>query len=286
MQALYERNLLDPDFPFRLFLSEGNFSFPHHWHEEIEIIYIMEGKLKVGINDQSFLLEARDILILSSGDVHCFLSQQHWGKFLIIQFGLSLFDSFFSVMTERKFIRPLFGNSKKMSSHWNQAVHEAMEKQILSLHEEYNRKQEGYRMALKARLYDLVVILLRKIPTETYSSEEKNKQLSKLERLENIFQFVEENFQRELSLEEVAKAASFSEFHFTRFFKAATGITFGQYLSHFRITKAEWYLADTQMPVTEVAFKAGFNSVKTFNRVFKQWKDCSPTAYRRAIIEK
>lgn len=284
MEAWFEKNLLEPNFPFRLFMDEGKFPVPHHWHDEIEIIYMKEGSVKVGINNNIYNIKEGDILLISSADIHYFLPEGNNGKRTVIQFNLSIFDSFFSVMSERKEIRPLFADSKRLSTEWNTSVKLEMESQIKGIIEEYNDKAEGYKLALKARLYDLAVLLLRKVPMESRSLEEETKQREALSRLENVFQFVENNHTTDISLEDASKEAGFSVYHFTRFFKQNTGITFGQYLSNFRITKAEWFLMNNQYTITEISNKCGFNSVKTFNRVFKELKGYSPSQYRKSKI--
>jgi AraC-like DNA-binding protein len=97
---------------------------------------------------------------------------------------------------------------------------------------------------------------------------------------------VEHNYTREITLAEIAGAANFSIYHFARFFKEATGMTFIQYLNNYRISKAIRYLCSTTDPITEIAFQAGFDSIKTFNRVFKQLKGCSPTEYKKSMASK
>lgn len=279
MEALFQKNILEPEFPFSLSFSEGAFSFPHHWHNEIEIVYVIEGKMEIGINSKVYTLQPRDILIVSGGDVHYFINSEGTSKRVIIQFNLSIFDNISSSMNERRFIRHLFDHSKRMSNDWGNQVHYEMEKQIQVLVKEYNEAKAGYKLALKARLYDLVVVLLRKVPLEAFNNDEDSKQREKLKRLESVFQFVENNFNQPITLEEAAAKAGFSLYHFTRFFKDSIGITFGQYLSNYRITKAEWHLMNEDGSITEVAFLSGFNSVKTFNRIFKRLKGCSPTVY-------
>lgn len=281
MEAWFEKNVLEPNFPFRLFINEGYLSVPHHWHDEIEIIYMIEGGVKVGVNNNMYNLQEGNILIISSGDIHYFLPEYNKSNRVVIQFNLSIFDNLTSGMEERQKIRPFFHRSKRLSSFWEAAVKYDMEKQIKELIREYSERKEGYKLALKARLYDLVVLLLRKVPMETLTLEEESKQRDILNRLENVFRFVENNYSSDISLEDAAREAGFSIYHFARFFKQNTGITFGQYLSNFRITKAEWMLMNNDYSITETAFKCGFNSVKTFNRVFKELKNYSPSEYRK-----
>ncbi len=58
-------------------------------------------------------------------------------------------------------------------------------------------------------------------------------------------------------------------------------MTFGRFLSSFRVKVAEKYLLEEDLTVTDIAFKCGFNSIKTFNRVFKIIKGCTPTEIRK-----
>ncbi len=281
MEAWLEKNLLEPNFPFRLFFDEGKYPVSHHWHDEIEIIYMIQGRVKVGVNNKTYDLEAGDILLISSGDIHYFLLECTTANRIVIQFNLAIFDNFASIMSERKEIRPIFDCSKRLSTEWSQDVKIEMENQIMGIAKEYNQKEEGYKLALKARLYDLVVLLLRKVPMESLSLEEESRHRETLSRLETIFGFVEDNYLADITLEQMAKVAGFSVYHFARFFKGNTGITFGQYLSNFRITKAEWLLMENEHSITEISYRCGFNSIKTFNRVFKQLKGYSPSEYKK-----
>lgn len=284
MEAWFEKNVLEPDFPFRLFINEGSCSVAHHWHNEIEIIYMIEGGVKVGVNDNMYNLMKGDILLISSGDIHCFMPEYNQSSRIVIQFNLSIFDNIDSAISDKKEIRPLFDRSKRLSRYWDSDVKAEMEEQIKDIIREYSEKKEGYKLALKARLYDLVVLLIRKVPMEKRTYEEENRQIDTLNRLENVFQYVEKNYSSEISLEQVAFVAGYSIYHFTRFFKKNTGITFSQYLSNFRITKAEWELLNDNSNITEIAYKSGFNSTKTFNRVFKEVKGQTPSQYRKSKI--
>jgi len=281
MQGSFEKTVLEPDFPFRLFLNDGYESTPHHWHEDIEIIYLVEGNVKVGIGNDLYHLKVRDILIIGPGEVHFFLKEMHPSNRAVIQFRMSIYDAFLSGTKDSRVIRPMFTHSKYLTP--GTEIHSLMEKQIQQLINENSEAKEGYKLIMKARLYDLAGILIRYMPKGEYSAEAESHQMERLQKLDNVFQYVEKYYQSNINLQEISKVAGFSLYYFTRFFKENTGVTFVEYLNNFRITKAEWHLMEEMDSITEVAYKSGFNSVKTFNRVFKQLKGCAPMEYRKGI---
>lgn len=285
--ASQEKNIMEDNFPIKLFIDKGRMGCAPHWHDEIEIIYIIEGNVKTGVNNDVYMLNSSDILIMGSGDIHYFLPVSS-GSRLVIQFKLSIFDSFGAEENEKSSIRPVFDNSCRISSKWSQEVKGSIENEIKKLLKEYTQKNEGYKLAFKARLYDIIVLLLRSVPKENRSLNDDTRYKEKLKRLENLFDYVDNNFQNEISLNDAAKIAGFSPYYFARFFKKYTGMTFTQYLNNYKITKAEWFLLNGEISVTDAAFKSGFLSIKTFNRVFKGIKGYSPTQYRKnaAIYEK
>jgi AraC-like DNA-binding protein len=284
MHAWHQQNLLEPSFPFTIFLSEKT-HFPPHWHGEMEIVYVLEGSIEVGLGHELYTLGPRDIFIIGSGQVHHFPLQTQDSKLVFIQFGPAFFDSYSAVMSDRRLTHPLLGRSGRWGPEETE-LHQLMEKQIQLLVHEYEEKSEGYPIAIKARLYDLFLLLLRHAPMQRYSQEEKRNQLNRLNRLEMVFDYVENRMDSKITVAEVARVVNFSVYHFTRFFKAATGMTFGDYLKHFRINKAEWYLTSTEDSITEIAMKTGFSSVQSFDRVFKELKGCSPRTFRSAIFDK
>ncbi|MBZ9687977.1 AraC family transcriptional regulator [Clostridium estertheticum] len=281
MQVSLEKTILEQDFPFRLFFNDGNTSTPHHFHEDIEIIYLVEGNLKVMVNKEIYNLIVGDILIIGSGEIHYFFKQKQVSKRAVIQFRMSIYDSFLSGTKDNRIIKPMFIHSSLLT--YGSEVHDLMEKQIQEIIEEYGKTKEGYKLILKARLYDLAVILLRYMPKTAYSKEDESRQMERLKKLDKVFAHVEKNYQNQIGLDEISKVAGFSKYHFTRFFKENTGMTFVEYLNNFKITKAEWYLMYDTNSITEVAYKSGFNSVKTFNRVFKNSKGSAPMEYRKTI---
>ena len=84
-----------------------------------------------------------------------------------------------------------------------------------------------------------------------------------------------------LSVEDLASRAGFSVYHFSRLFKENTGMTCHNYLVARRIIYAKTLLVDDTIPITEIAMRSGFNSIATFNRLFKAQIGYTPTEYRQ-----
>lgn len=90
-----------------------------------------------------------------------------------------------------------------------------------------------------------------------------------------------ENLGEQLTIEDMAKTAMFSKFHFSRVFQRATGLSPGRFLSAIRLQEAKRLLASTSLSVTEISHRVGYASVGTFSSRFRSSVGFSPTMYRR-----
>lgn len=92
--------------------------------------------------------------------------------------------------------------------------------------------------------------------------------------------FINDHKTEEIALDDVAKRVNMSTFYFCKMFKKATGVTFTEYLSLVRISKAKNLLLNPNLRISEIAFEVGFQSLTHFNRVFRKIVGQSPTRYR------
>jgi AraC-like DNA-binding protein/ligand-binding sensor protein len=95
--------------------------------------------------------------------------------------------------------------------------------------------------------------------------------------------FIAEHLGDEISLDQVARAANTSPFYFCKIFKAATGLTFTDYLSRARIERIKQLLLNPHTRISEAAYAAGFQSLSQFNRVFRRIVGEAPTTYREHL---
>ncbi len=105
-------------------------------------------------------------------------------------------------------------------------------------------------------------------------------------RIQTAIEFMETNFQRKISLSDMADAAHLSKSHFSRVFNAQTGCTPGDYLIRLRVENARELLMRGSLSVKEVMTLAGFNAKSNFTRSFKKHFDVAPSEYRRRARER
>ena len=102
-----------------------------------------------------------------------------------------------------------------------------------------------------------------------------------LEKVRHSLIYMEENYNRDLSLAEVAERSNISIYNFCRLFKKATDNTFIEYMNYIRLKEAEKMLLCSDRSVGDIALDSGFSSLSYFNRLFKRKNSISPLQYRK-----
>ena len=95
---------------------------------------------------------------------------------------------------------------------------------------------------------------------------------------------MDERFAEPLGVEDVARAAGLSLYHFIREFRRAFGCTPARYLRERRLTRARQLLAVSDLPVTDICFAVGFESLGSFCTLFRKSEGTTPAAYRASQV--
>jgi AraC-like DNA-binding protein len=105
------------------------------------------------------------------------------------------------------------------------------------------------------------------------------------QRIKRLYQFINENYQRNIDLKEIANLSNLSEAAFCRYFKKMTRVTFTEFLNHYRVNQAKNLLL-LDKNVTETCFDCGFESMSYFNRTFKKLTGENPLAFKKRYFMK
>jgi len=238
-----------------------------HWHEHIELLYFIEGGCTFTCNGKTFTVQKGDFVTINSAEVHSFISQ---GK--IKYFCMLIYPEFFS---DINFSNILIKNHISYDPF--------IEKMMFSINSEHSSNKEGSDMMVKSYVYSVMTHLLRNYTYARITEKELYAHSSNLKRLDTVFEYISNNYDKELSTLMLSKLCYVSESYFCRFFKKATGKTVANYINEYRIEKAVFLLKNTDSTISEISIRTGFCDANYFSRVFKKVMGISPTDYKNRL---
>ncbi|MCL1823104.1 MAG: AraC family transcriptional regulator [Oscillospiraceae bacterium] len=263
---------------FLLYRNKEPVGYPKHWHSAVEIIMPVKGGYDVSINEYPYHLEEFDIIVVPTGDIHEIRTPKAQGERIILQFDFSML----------KAVKGLSGISFVFFKPWliteneSPELHKVLKSLMLESADEWEKKKECYEACITAKLINMAVLMTREQQNnaENEFSEHLIKRKAHIVNFNRCIEYINQHYKDDLPLEFVSGIAGFSKYHFTRWFKQFAGVSFYEYLTQVRIKVAESMLANSEIPITEIALESGFQSIATFNRVFKSNKKLTPTAFR------
>lgn len=257
---------------------KSEFDFPLHCHEEIELNFIINAKgSKRVVGDHIGEISDMELVLVGSNLPHVWQTHKCKSKEIkeiTIQFHKDLFDEKFLHRNQLSFIRGMLEKSSRGILFSRQTT-----EQIASRLETLQHKQ-GFDSVLE--LMSILNYLSISGSKHTLSAATfNNVNLShNSRRIQQALQYMNQHFDKTISLAEVAKLTNMTEVSFSRFFKTRTGITFTDSVSEIRLGHASRMLIDTTQSISEIAYECGFNNISNFNRIFKKKKGCTPKEFR------
>lgn len=284
-EVFHEHPLEKRDFKLNCGLLNFNMNFIMHYHQEIELIYMVKGTLNMTVHQQHMLLKEGDMVIVGANQIHGYNSEIFKESdenterlYYIVIFDRDLYRF---TRLEQSLIS-LFYDVHVLNCNENPQLQRIVP--ILhSLYEEQKKEKEENLLLQLGYLSQILGTLTRYGQLTGTKSYDLQQIKQEQQLLKKVSHYLSNHYREGLHLSDVASALGYSEYHFSRQFKKYAGIAFKSYLSHFQISMASSDLVDTELMVTEIAFKHGFNSIKTFNRLFKEYYHMSPTDYRKAM---
>ncbi|MDR0267503.1 AraC family transcriptional regulator [Paenibacillus sp.] len=261
----------------------GRTLFTHHWHDHIEILYFTKGSALVEINSVPYEVGEGDLVVLNAKDLHFGVSQCDDLIYYAMIVDINLLHSHSVDAIETKFITPISQNQILFES--KICGDKKIVSCISSLIQELNHQELGYELSIKSYLYRILTILLRRYGTNKMSTEDDQLRLKNLERFTPVFQYIEEHYQEDLTVDLLSGLAGLSRFHFSRLFKELAGRTVTDYINALRINKSEYLLRNSHLNISEIALSTGFKDIYYFSRSFKKYKHVSPSEMRRSFHE-
>jgi AraC-like DNA-binding protein/mannose-6-phosphate isomerase-like protein (cupin superfamily) len=278
MRAFHENRTYHSAFPFTAFITR-NIEYLAHWHNDLEIVYVMEGAVRMGINSETRILQAGDLAICSSGDIHYYDSKDSSSMLLLVIFNPSLLGFPAGWPLNVRLTSPFIDKSSSMQGDGTDIIARlsAIMEELLR---EYNEKLAYHEQLITGLLQELCGLWLRHIPLDTVNPHKDKRRITTMKIMQEVLEYLDINYMHAITLADAAQHANMSLFYFSRFFKSISGMSYISYLNSIRVNQAERLLLSTDKSILDIALECGFTNIRTFNRVFKQVKQRTPGELR------
>lgn len=277
--------LVTEDFPFRTDCTNIQEypcqSFPWHWHEDVEILYIVKGKLCVKIPQRQFILCEGDIIFLPSNVLH---STEAVGNYDGIHkeyiFSPTFIGGNWNSVIMQKYVLPIIKSGIDhiiISPDYRDYTH--LTALLDNIQNIARNEVDGFELKIHHNLEE-VWMIIRNIALE--STFPNSNTFYNQNRLYKMLEYIQKNYFDDVSLDDIASSAGVSPRECNRCFKNSLGTTTMDYLLDYRINQACKMLVETDLPITTVGQNCGFSSASYFTKRFKEVTGTTPKEYRKS----
>lgn len=263
---------------------KSEFAFPIHVHSEFELNYIENGAgAKRVVGDSIEEIEDMELALITGSNLeHGWLNHKCNSndiKEITIQFHGDLLNDHLLQKNQFRTVMEMFEKAS-CGVVFSRDTIISMRDRLTSLASEHQGAHSV--LNLFSILYDLSLSPMRELSSRSFNIHEQNYDSRRVERAYN---FMLENYNKEIRLADVASLVGMTEVAFSRFIKKRTGRNFIDSLNDIRLGHAARMLVDTTHSISEICIICGFNNLSNFNRIFKKKKGCTPRDFRENYKE-
>ena len=257
----------------RIWYSETPWQYESHFHSAVEIVMPVRGEVVYTVADFSYVVQADEVLIIPPNWTHSLSMREGSARYLLLFEPDNIFTMRDMQLIEGLLKIPIYLTDQPEA----QDSVRALLMQAINCYERkeflWNSICYSYLLQIYAKLGQLN--MARELRRAAAQSSKADPALMDRARL-----FIDQNCMRNLTLDEVSAFAGFSKCYFSRVFKQQFSISFSDYLRQRRVNLAVDLLIHSRQPIQDIAVNSGFGSIATFNRVFREARNCTPSRYR------
>ncbi len=254
--------------------SKGGYH-PPHWHEELEIMYHLNGKGEITIDGQTYPLMKKHMIVIDSRQVHSTATQDPALMFVSIHISKEYMEKYVPDLRQYQIrFTPDQINDDTFQDYMD----------ICQMLQDLTRAYLSDSVSLSMETTGIVLQIFARLIRcfgKAQATVPPGADAQTAERIRTVISYSEKNYQNPVTLQDAADELGLSKEYFCRFFKKYMGISFMQYLSEVRACHVYQDLIATDLPVSEVMEKDGFTNQKLFNREFRRIYGCTPSSVRK-----
>ena len=257
MRIFHQTHNSQSNYNYNIFIYD-NVSYTHHFHKNYEIAYVLSGKALYSVNDKQHILEEGDFSLCLSNEIHSVKSLDN----------SKIWIGVFSEDFVHEFKKQIDGKTGK---DFRFRCCDSVQRYLL---ENLIENKPDDLLLIKSCLYALCSEYLKSV--ELVPRDSRRGLL-----MSDIVEYIEANYKKPLTLKDVSQHLGYDYCYLSKAFNSLFSTSFCDYLNTFRTDNAISLLTTTALSVTEIAFESGFQSIRSFNNVFKKQTGLSPAEFRR-----
>jgi len=258
--------------------------FPIHFHDDIEVVYVLEGTIGMKNGYYNYTLKQGDIFILNDREMHSFYTTGQPNMVMMLQLDIVFFSKYYGNLRNSFFVTDM----KDSDDDGLEALRGILARIMMEVLE----KGYGYEYKVIESTHNLIANLLANFQ---YFAMEDGKFVNEVKnignkvlagRLNRITDYMYENYTRRLTLNEIADLEHLSIYYLSHVIKEATGLSFQELLSFIRVEESEKLLLGTKKKIGVISEETGFSAIRYYIKYFTKWFGMHPLEYREKYTGK
>ncbi|MBP5330485.1 MAG: helix-turn-helix domain-containing protein [Lachnospiraceae bacterium] len=252
-------------------------NYPPHWHSAAEFTVVLKEGIRYQIGNTVYRPHPGDILLVWPREMHSIINMPKRGSFFL-QFDSQIIENNQDLVSASVLMTSLHLISTEQDPTLAKNAAEKMQE----IRDCFVSRTYFAETRCKRLLYELLLMIGDHVISKNRGIEpDMGYSDVSFEYIRSACRYISEHSSEDISQAGVADTMGLSSSYFSRLFKKYTQRSFPEYLSEIRVQKAIHLLTQDNLSVTECAFRAGFQSITTFNKVFHDTTGYSPRDYRK-----
>lgn len=249
---------------------------PFHWHEEMEMLYPLNGEADITVGRQTYRLPKKNVTVIEPYKIHSTYAHDDSSMSLRIRVSKEHLQNYVpNIDAYRIHCIPDDITEEQFSEYYKICD------LLAELTRLYMYDAVSFRLEAEGLILQTVARLLRYFSVQSAPDVSATDPLT-VERIHMVIRYVEEHYQESVSLQDAAAYLGISREYFCRMFKKNMGKSFLQYVNEVRLSQIYSELQSTSLPISEIMEKNGFTNQKLFNQSFKKMYGCTPSSIRKS----
>jgi len=262
------------DLPISISLENIN-DYPIHWHNSIEIIFVLDGTINVLIESGNYEVFEREIEIINCDEAHKLYSKVP-NKVLIFHLDPSFFEKYYDDINNIYF----YTNSSEEGAQ-REEKYDIFRNYLSILACEIIQKNENYDDQIESVLIKLLFHLINNFHYLTYDDKDIKENVIQFQRYHRIIRYIYNNYMNKISLQDIASLEYLSSYYLSHQIKDMSGTNFKELVNNVRVDESVKLLLDTDKTISDISLDVGFSHARYYNKSFKDHYNITPLQFRK-----